>query len=181
MKKYIITKFETIKGEKDRITFYGEDTEVSDEYHTMHELYDHRRALNIALFNYWRADIAYALGYNLNRVGEHQEADKYLHKAVQLRSSEPVFKDEMAVNDAILAISILSDPSKKDDKEAAIKKIQHLLFAIQEYILVLEHLFHYERKKSIAYVISPIHIGESQNDRAYAKTLPIGRDESLAG
>jgi len=29
--------------------------EVSDGYHTMHELYQHRMALNIALFNTWQA------------------------------------------------------------------------------------------------------------------------------
>lgn len=29
-----------------------EDIEIRDEYHSMHELYQHRMALNIALFNY---------------------------------------------------------------------------------------------------------------------------------
>jgi len=31
-------------------TFQGEEIEVSDGYHTMSELYDHRRALNVILF-----------------------------------------------------------------------------------------------------------------------------------
>ncbi len=30
---------------------------VSDEYHTMHALYEHRMALNIALFHAWKPDI----------------------------------------------------------------------------------------------------------------------------
>jgi hypothetical protein len=33
------------------IKFEGDDIEVRDEYHSMHELYQHRMALNIALFN----------------------------------------------------------------------------------------------------------------------------------
>ena len=74
--------------------------------------------LLITLFNYWRADISYALGYNLNRVGEYQEAYANLHKAVDLRGDEPVFKDELTVNNAILAMALISDPANKDDKEA---------------------------------------------------------------
>lgn len=31
----------------------GENVEIRDEYHSMHELYQHRMALNIALFNVW--------------------------------------------------------------------------------------------------------------------------------
>jgi hypothetical protein len=30
--------------------------EIGDEYHTMHELYQHRMALNIVLFNRWASD-----------------------------------------------------------------------------------------------------------------------------
>lgn len=43
----------TIKAEKDQITIWGgDDIEVRDEYHSMHELYQHRMALTIALFNF---------------------------------------------------------------------------------------------------------------------------------
>jgi activator of HSP90 ATPase len=34
-----------------KITISGDDFEISDGYHTMHELYQHRMALNIALFH----------------------------------------------------------------------------------------------------------------------------------
>lgn len=54
------------------------------------------------LGNYWVADTKYALGYNYNHAGEYQTAYPLLHEAVKLRN-EPVFKDEMSVNDAILA------------------------------------------------------------------------------
>ena len=38
-------------GRRTALIFEGEDIEVRDEYHSMHELYQHRMALNIALFN----------------------------------------------------------------------------------------------------------------------------------
>lgn len=35
------------------IMIEGENIEIRDEYHSIHELYQHRMALNIALFNGW--------------------------------------------------------------------------------------------------------------------------------
>ena len=42
---------ETETGIRRSLVFEGDDIEVRDEYHSMHELYEHRMALNIALFN----------------------------------------------------------------------------------------------------------------------------------
>ena len=67
------------------------------------------------LISYWNADKAYAYGYNLDRVGLYQDAYPYLHKAVLARGDEPVFRDEMAINDAILATQLLS---QKDGQNA---------------------------------------------------------------
>lgn len=63
--------------------------------------------LIFTLINYWNADKDYALGYNYDRVNQYQTAYPLLHKAVAERSDEPVFKDELGINDAVLAISIL--------------------------------------------------------------------------
>lgn len=51
--RHIIRMLETVKNH--RIQFYtdGDDLEVSDGYHTMHELYQHRMALTVALFHSW--------------------------------------------------------------------------------------------------------------------------------
>ena len=38
-------------GKRVALVFEGEDIQVHDEYHSMHDLYKHRMALNIALFN----------------------------------------------------------------------------------------------------------------------------------
>ena len=58
------------------------------------------------LITFWRADQAYALGYNLNRIGEYQQAFPNLKKAVELRPAEPVFKDEYAYNNITLAAAL---------------------------------------------------------------------------
>lgn len=47
------------------LTLEGEDVEISDGFHTMNELYDHRRALTAALFN--QLNVIYKL-YNNVRV-----------------------------------------------------------------------------------------------------------------
>ena len=70
------------------------------------------------LLNSWKADTQYALGYNLNHATAYQQAYPYLHKAVALRSDEPVFKDEMAVNDAILATALITSAGEKNNPPA---------------------------------------------------------------
>lgn len=56
----------------------------------------------IQLGRFWQADVSYALGSNLNRVGDYQSAYPSLTKAVQIRPAEPVFKDELSINLATL-------------------------------------------------------------------------------
>jgi len=55
------------------------------------------------LLRFWQADKAYALGYNLSRVGDIQGAYNNLTEAVKIRPAEPVFQDEYAVNLATIA------------------------------------------------------------------------------
>lgn len=55
------------------------------------------------LLNYWIADVSYALGYNLDRAGQYQQAYPQLVKAVSAVGDEPVYKDELAINEATLA------------------------------------------------------------------------------
>lgn len=45
-----------LKDEKCIVITGSDDLEVSDGYHTMHELYQHRMALNIALFHWIKKD-----------------------------------------------------------------------------------------------------------------------------
>jgi putative inorganic carbon (hco3(-)) transporter len=64
------------------------------------------------LFHYWRADTKYALGFNYNQAGDAQTAYPLLQQAVKMRD-EPVFKNEMAVNDANLAIVLASQAASE--------------------------------------------------------------------
>lgn len=48
--KFILTKLAHVTNAEYKEEI--EALEVSDGYHTMHELYQHRRALNVVLFNY---------------------------------------------------------------------------------------------------------------------------------
>ncbi len=71
------------------------------------------------LMSYWNADKAYAYGSNLDRVGLYQDAYTYLHKAVSQRGDEPVFRDEMAINDAVLATQLLNQRGVQNASAAA--------------------------------------------------------------
>jgi putative inorganic carbon (hco3(-)) transporter len=80
-----------------------------------------------SLFRFWQADVAYALGSNLDRAGQYQQAYPNLHKAVELRGSEPVFKDELSINDAIIAEALISQKSQDEQtKEQALSTASSL-------------------------------------------------------
>jgi hypothetical protein len=54
MKKFIINGIRSImSGAEENQLIIDTEGDVSDGYHTMHELYKHRMALNIALFHLW--------------------------------------------------------------------------------------------------------------------------------
>lgn len=62
-----------------------------------------------SLFRFWQADVSYAYGYNLDRLGEYAQAYPYLQNAILIRDDEPVFQDEYAVNLSILALAYKSE------------------------------------------------------------------------
>ncbi|KKR76065.1 MAG: hypothetical protein UU21_C0019G0008 [Candidatus Levybacteria bacterium GW2011_GWA2_40_8] len=65
----------------------------------------------------WIADKNYALGYNLSRAGQYEQAYSYLLKATSLRG-EPVFQDELSVNSAILASFVLAQGAESSTESA---------------------------------------------------------------
>lgn len=79
--------------------------------------------LIFVLARFWQADRYYYLGYNFDRSGNYQEAYPFLQKAVELRPSEPTFKDELSLNNAILASAILYQTAQsQNESEANIAK-----------------------------------------------------------
>jgi tetratricopeptide (TPR) repeat protein len=58
----------------------------------------------IFLINFWAADRRYALGYNLDKTGEYPTAYTELTKAVEMLPQEDLYKDELSINMATLAL-----------------------------------------------------------------------------
>ena len=81
----------------------------------------------IMLFRFWQADINYALGSNLDLAGDYQQAYPNLHKAVDLRGDEPVFKSELSINNAIIAAGLLAQQPADDKKEQTISVASSLI------------------------------------------------------
>ena len=73
----------------------------------------------ITLLRFWNADKAYSLGYNLDRSGDYQKAYPHLQNAVTTRNDEPVFKDELAINNAILASTLINQEGTKTSTATA--------------------------------------------------------------
>ncbi|MBI4091877.1 MAG: O-antigen ligase family protein [Candidatus Levybacteria bacterium] len=64
------------------------------------------------LLNFWSADRKYALGYNLNKAGEYAQAFTLLSDSTKMLPSEDLYKDELSINMATLAILL------EDQKQA---------------------------------------------------------------
>lgn len=69
------------------------------------------------LLRFWNADRAYALGNNLNRVGQFQQAYPLLLKAVEERENEPVFQDELAYSSAVLSAAYAGQKDEQHTKQ----------------------------------------------------------------
>src|SRR3989344_3795400 len=63
--------------------------------------------LIFVLARFWQADRYYYLGYNFDRAGDYQNAYPFLQKSVEFRPSEPVFRDELSLNNAVVASAII--------------------------------------------------------------------------
>jgi putative inorganic carbon (HCO3(-)) transporter len=65
----------------------------------------------VTLIWYRQADIAYALGNNLDQVGQFQQAYPQLVQAVQMEPHEPVYEDELSINLAAISAGLYSQKS----------------------------------------------------------------------
>jgi putative inorganic carbon (HCO3(-)) transporter len=68
---------------------------------------------------YRQADIAYALGNNLDKVGQYQQAYPQLSQSVQMEPEEPVYQDELSINLAALSAGLYSQKQTTQAAEAA--------------------------------------------------------------
>ena len=79
--------------------------------------------MNIGLLIYRAADIDYALGNNLDKTGNFQDAYPHLLNAVQTIPNEAVYEDELSINLAAIAAALYSQKSNTQAAEAASKAI----------------------------------------------------------
>ena len=116
--------------------------------------------LLFVLVNFWTADRYYYLGYNFDRSGEYQTAYSYLQLAVNKRPSEPVFRDELALNNAILASALLYQNQQKPDEQNATFAKQLLDTAVsQSNRLILENpnnIIFWKTRVRIFYTLSQV-------------------------
>ena len=68
---------------------------------------------------YRQADIAYALGNNLDKVGQYQQAYPQLLQAVQMEPGEAVYQDELSINLAALSAGLYSQKNTGPAAQAA--------------------------------------------------------------
>ena len=73
--------------------------------------------LLLFLVRFWLADQAYSLGSNLVRAGEYSSSYSSLKEAVRRVGFEPTYKDELASNDAIFTVALLSNLTKDSGKQ----------------------------------------------------------------
>lgn len=73
----------------------------------------------LGLFRYWYADTQYALGANLDRSSNYQQAYPLLNSAVSIIPDEPVYKDELAINLGTIAAALYSQKDKDAAAQAA--------------------------------------------------------------
>ncbi|MGI8420152.1 MAG: O-antigen ligase family protein [Candidatus Levyibacteriota bacterium] len=72
--------------------------------------------MEIGLIIFRQADIAYALGNNLDKIGNYGQATPSLLQASQAIPDEPVYKDELSVNLAAISAALYA---QKDTTDAA--------------------------------------------------------------
>lgn len=74
MPKFILYKLETHVMMDGNLHVLAED--CGDQYHTMHELYQHRMALTIALFHAWHASRLYT-NYKVSKSKMHHDGTMF--------------------------------------------------------------------------------------------------------
>ena len=79
--------------------------------------------LLLTLLRFWQADKHFALGSNLNRVGQYQQAYPELKKAYELRPNEPSIQEEFALGSAVIGAALLLE-NQTTSNSAAIQFIQ---------------------------------------------------------
>jgi putative inorganic carbon (HCO3(-)) transporter len=77
----------------------------------------------VGLSIFWQADVAYALGNNLDKTGNFQEAYPQLVQAVKAEPGESTYQDELAINLAAIAAALYAQKDIKNAEQFATNAI----------------------------------------------------------
>lgn len=105
------------------------------------------------LLNFWIADQKYALGNNLDKVGEYTQAYKPLTEAVQMLPGEDLYRDELSVNLSTLALAYQqqSQTSQATEFEKQAKVLSDEVIANHP-----NNVVYYKSRTRVMYALSQI-------------------------
>jgi putative inorganic carbon (HCO3(-)) transporter len=111
------------------------------------------------LIQYWIADTSYALGQNYDHAQDYQTAYPLLQQAVAQRK-EPVFEDELSVNEAILALGLAQQAQQQKSSSSAqiIQQLANNSLAINDQ-LIKDHpnnVLYFKSRVRILYSLSAL-------------------------
>lgn len=129
--------------------------------------------LFLVILRTWNADKAYALGYNLNRIGDFQNAYLKLNEAVKLRPAEPIFRDEYAITNATIASALFDN---KDATNAAQFANQAILLTDQLTTQYPNNLIFWKDRFKIYYLLAS---SPSDNQAAYRRQAIAALEKAL--
>ncbi|MFI5265416.1 MAG: hypothetical protein ACHQT7_01600, partial [Candidatus Levyibacteriota bacterium] len=78
----------------------------------------------LQLLNFWFADQDYSMGYNLNRAQQYVMANQYLENAVKLYPGEDLYKNELSLNLATLALLLNQQKQPAQAQEFIDRSVQ---------------------------------------------------------
>ena len=125
----------------------------------------------IQLVNFWFADQNYSMGYNLNRAQQYGQANKYLEDAVNLYPTEDLYKNELALNYAAIAL-LLSSEKQQEQAEVYLKRaVQMSAEVIQRHP---QNIVYYKSRVQTLFLLSDLdkkYFDEALNTLKDAKKL----------
>ena len=109
--------------------------------------------LEFHLLNFWFADKQYAYGYNLGKAGEFAAAYEPLNNAVKLLPDEDLYKDELSINMATLAVLLQQNGRATESAEFAknAKALSDEVIATHP-----KNIVYYKTRARVAYALAQL-------------------------
>lgn len=109
--------------------------------------------LLIQLLNFWFADQNYSMGYNLNRAQQYGQANKYLEDAVNLYPGEDLYKNELALNYAAIALLLTSEKQQQQAQIYLDRAVQMSTDVIQRHP---QNIVYYKSRVQTLFLLSDL-------------------------